>query len=405
MSKLTLVVPTYNRPAELSRLLTYLRNWQAQFPIVVLDSSASKHAAENARTCASIRDVRHETYAPDTHFYDKLANGVRRLVVTDAACLCADDDFVIPATLTAAAAALLADTSTSVAHGYYAQFTLEGSGRLTDLACSAPDIANNDPLHRVSTAMLHYEATIYGIHRTPVLLRLLEEAAAAPSLFAAELLTTVLAMAEGKARRLPLFTHARSIAPSHGARRWHPAELLATDPAHLVQSLQFLRSRLITQPDIDQSRIQVFDLALVAYLSDYTRPDAARRLARLALKGASTDELYEAGWSEFATMLQPSGWRAATRSSKPARWLKQRLANQPALRQKVMQVFRASRGMPTQVNISAPDGSATTVVLETPFVRALAGIGMEPFDARIVQLAEGLCRYASAGNSGRSRAA
>jgi glycosyltransferase domain-containing protein len=402
---LTIVVPTYNRPFELARLLAFLRLNCDDMAILVLDSSNTEAAVKNAETCSVTPNTVHRRYNEDVRFYDKLADGVQLHVRSPTVCLCADDDLIVPEIIRSAAALLMTEPTTAVAHGYYAQFFPgDEASSLTSIISTKGDVRGESPLQRAAQGFLSYEATIYGVHRTPLMSTILAEAAKAPNLFAAELSTMVLAMAAGDMRRRTHFSHARSIAPSVGAKRWHPAELLASEPDELLRAIAFLRDRLTAlHPSAPRWDLRAFDLAVVAYLSDYVTPNSARRVARLALDGGSVEELREAGWHEFAAMLQPAPLKAKLRNSAVARRLARQLEDRPVLRQKLATLARVGLRRSKRMSVAATKSRSRTVVLEPAFQRSLAELAMSPKGPEVKALSEAVASFAALSPTDRTQ--
>jgi hypothetical protein len=332
----------------------------------VLDSSGLDASAQVAAMCAAAGDTVHQPYPSDIYFYAKLADGVRRHVRTPAACICADDDFVLPEALAAAARLVLGDATVALAHGHYAQFVLDGGGRITSLTSARPEIVRSQAMHRVAEGLADYEATIYAMHRTEVLVEVLEEAAQAPNLFTAEILTAALALFRGAARRIDEFTHARNIAPSHGSKNWHPAELLATDPRLLIEGLAYIRDRLGARLGAEcETELKLYDLAVLAYVAGYVKPATTRRLARLALEGVSADQRRAIGWSDFVAAALPGGPLSRLRRSALGRWLVAALARYHGLDQAVRRLVRGGLRRSERVSIALPDGRTVPVVFES----------------------------------------
>ncbi|HRD77497.1 MAG TPA: TIGR00180 family glycosyltransferase [Hyphomicrobiaceae bacterium] len=373
---LTIVIPTYNRPADLGRLVRYIGTAIPAARAVVLDSSRGDAATGARSVCLAHPTVTYRSYPPEARFYEKLADGIDRFVDTDAVCLCADDDLLVGPGILDAARVIETDQTVAVAHGYYAQFTLHGGGgRLTGLGTIAPASTSSDPMARIAEGLLSYEATLYAVHRRELLIDILKEASSAPSLLSAELLTCVLALSAGRMHRVQAFTHARSIAPSHGYSHWHPAEALAVDPARLGAGLAFVRSRLLARhPELPDTRLRVFDLALFAYVASYVQPGTARRIARMAIEGAGDQQRLDVGWSAFTASLQPTRSMSAVRGSAPARWVKSRLAGHPEIRERLLRLMRnGARHVPTE-GVKLADGRLTTIALEAGFTERLASI-------------------------------
>lgn len=391
MNAVTIVVPTYNRPFELRRLLTYLIGSDDRIPIVVLDSSADAARLANEELCRRYAQVSYRTFDPAIVFYRKLAIGVADMVETPCVCLCADDDIVVPSGLRTAADAIVVDASIGVAHGYYAHFKLAEAVRITNLGYS-DRILDAQPFRRIAKGFLNYEATLYGVHKTSVMRTILEEAAGAPNLFTAEILTTALALGYGNEVRLGTFSHARNDAPSLTTRRWHPAEMLAVDPAGLVVSVAFVRERLIARFCPTSEGMRLFDHAALAYISDYMRPDASRRLAERVLNGDDPEVLRQAGWDEFAAMVQPSPRLAALRRSAAVKWLKNGMARHVSLRQAAAKLLTPRSAKDIKLAVDHPGGSRP-VYLEPAFYQRLPSISMDPDRPEVAQLATTMTIY------------
>lgn len=92
----TVVIPTYNRPKELGRLLNFLSSTGAVLPIIVLDGSKTDIANSNSSLCATFPDVLHQIYDAGLHLGIRLHQGLKS-VKTPYVVLCGDDDFVFPA--------------------------------------------------------------------------------------------------------------------------------------------------------------------------------------------------------------------------------------------------------------------------------------------------------------------
>src|SRR5258706_8484819 len=91
----TLLIPTFNRPDLLGRLLTYLSRQSARFRLFVLDSSSDADKAKNAETVSSVKlPIRHLQYDSGISPFDKFRIGTYT-VETQFVSLCADDDVVV----------------------------------------------------------------------------------------------------------------------------------------------------------------------------------------------------------------------------------------------------------------------------------------------------------------------
>lgn len=93
---LTILIPTYNRPKYLERVLTYFNNFKYFKPyIFVLDSSFENNKIVNEAIIKSFNNGKVKYYHFDSsiNFFTKLNFGIEK-IVTDYVALCADDDFL-----------------------------------------------------------------------------------------------------------------------------------------------------------------------------------------------------------------------------------------------------------------------------------------------------------------------
>lgn len=93
---LTIVIPTYNRPHYLERVISNFGCYQNQsFVIYVLDSSNEEIKQQNKKMIASFSqmNIKYLAYDPNTDVFEKLNDGIQA-AETEFICLCADDDFI-----------------------------------------------------------------------------------------------------------------------------------------------------------------------------------------------------------------------------------------------------------------------------------------------------------------------
>lgn len=89
---LTVVIPTFNRPAELARLLTFQHELGTTFRTLILDGSDEGPGEENRRFASQFANVEHHKFPRDFHPVTRVARGVD-LVRTPYLLMCGDDDF------------------------------------------------------------------------------------------------------------------------------------------------------------------------------------------------------------------------------------------------------------------------------------------------------------------------
>lgn len=176
--QLTVVLTTHQRARYLERLLRYLAGAGLKSKVLVADSSTegieiSKRAVAeaNAHFPCEYVDVGKVTWYRKCHL-------AFEMVKTPLVMLLADDDFVVPATLEAAAARMLADPSISIAHGRAMSLSLDhGPGidpMQTVRSRSRKHLVaeHESPVDRISHYLRNYASIFYSVARTPNQLRI-----------------------------------------------------------------------------------------------------------------------------------------------------------------------------------------------------------------------------------------
>ncbi len=300
----TLVIPTYNRPEQLARLLNYLEREQALFPILVLDSSTSQFKSEvkqiaQARAGLSIRYLEFdEAIKPFDKFYEGLCQ-----VETEFSQLCADDDFIIVPAINDCVTELKSNPLASVVHGYYFAFSereVQGGMDITHILYYSATIGSPQPLHRIKELFNHYQALTYGVYRTSILVKILRSIKSVEQILARELLASALAVVYGTAVRLPVFTHGRSMGPSQTYQYWHPLEWLFRTPQGLFTAYQEYKKTLVaeilslpTNHDSKESVEKMLDLIHLDYLLCHAPKEAFNFLLEKTLQGEKLDDIWQ----------------------------------------------------------------------------------------------------------------
>jgi glycosyltransferase domain-containing protein len=233
----TLVIPTYNRPALLKRLVQYYCKRAGPMNLLVLDSSRPEVAQENANVLASYGDcVRHVVFPGTTPLAAKLSQGLA-LVQTPYASLCADDDLVFPKRLHEAVAFLDDHPDYVCAHGLYFNFSQAGHDLNLMREYAGPSNEANHPGARIFRLLQKYESLFYAAFRTPDLRDIVSAAAALPTLHYQELFQSVAAMIKGKVRRFPKFYAARQSCPPAEPERekWQTYYWFADNPVEVLE--------------------------------------------------------------------------------------------------------------------------------------------------------------------------
>jgi len=305
--KFTLIVPTYNRTADLARLLTYLARLRVEFPILVLDSSEpAKHQANEDAVNKSGLNVSYETFDASVSPWEKFWRG-SELVRTPYCSICADDDLVLPASLGPIVQYLEAHADFSVAHGWYFTFYNNAHIGITSSVYRGASLDHVDPLDRLFAFFKNYEAVTYGVYRTEVMQNVLRDVQGLNSLLAKELLGGALAISQGKVARLPMIYYGRSLAPSQPYSHWHPLDFLISAPDGFYQDYAVYRTTLFNclktiaydnYPDAEL--ITLIDLIHFRYLSDYVKPRVMEYLTEQMMARKPKPEIMQGLWSVLA---------------------------------------------------------------------------------------------------------
>lgn len=167
---LTIVVPSFNRPAFLARLLGYYEACGAPFPLHILDSSHAAGADPRVRKLCAATQAAYRRYDAAMLPTLKIADGLQH-VTTPYVVLWADDDLMVPRGLAAGVGFLEAHPEFSVAHGRSGLFqtgVVQGRTALLGVqpypqrAYTAPQAAQ-----RVTECLTDYTTNLfYSVHRT-----------------------------------------------------------------------------------------------------------------------------------------------------------------------------------------------------------------------------------------------
>jgi len=298
----TLVVPTFNRSSDLRLLISYLQAQSAKFKILVLDSSKNSERAENKKIAkAAGLAIEYHEFDVETHPFDKFRAGIK-IVETPFCSLCADDDIPLLEGILKSVDRLKEDPTFSVAHGYYFQFAHQPNAiNLSNITYYTPSIEDADPVGRVHTLMRHYQALTYGVYRTPVLQHIFDAVRPVTSLLGRELLSSALAVVQGKIARVNCFYMGRNLGPSSGHVHWHPLEWSIKSPealfAEYVRYREILIREIRDRPDNKRAKEDIARLLDLIHLHYYVRhaPEESLDFAINEVSaGHSADEIFGA---------------------------------------------------------------------------------------------------------------
>jgi glycosyltransferase domain-containing protein len=303
--KYTLLIPTYNRPQLLQRLLRYLERERAAFPILVADSSKPETRAQNNRMVSAIDlNVTHAEFDETTDPYVKMRDGLK-MISTPYSSICADDDLVFVSAVQRCVEVLERDRSAAVVHGYYFNFHETETFNLSFVGYRGKSIDNPQALARLRTLFAAYEAVLYGVYRTESAQRAWRDVEMLNSVLGKELLTAGLSVISGKALRITDFYYGRSTGESFSYTGWHPHQILAQQPEALFAQYPVLRGRLIeslqeTEPSSNkETAIRTIDLVFLRYLEPYLGHDVLDLMLDLNMRGVDSGAIVKKVWDVF----------------------------------------------------------------------------------------------------------
>ncbi|MBI2495610.1 MAG: TIGR00180 family glycosyltransferase [Candidatus Omnitrophica bacterium] len=223
---LSLILPTYNRPGLLRRVLRYYEACQFPHRVLVADSSDAPAAEANRQIVEAVSramPVEYRRYDSALEVPMKLAEALEGIQSTYAV-IGSDDDFFVPSALERGVAFLESHPDYALAHGESAYFVLE-SDRIVSGRCVGVGrylqrtIDHASGSERLAAHLAQYTTTFYSVHRTEQLRRNWRRVAALPldHLFD-ELLPSCLSLIEGKSQKLDELYMVRQIHSAQTAR-------------------------------------------------------------------------------------------------------------------------------------------------------------------------------------------
>lgn len=164
----TIVIPTYNRPAYLRRILGYYDRIGIPLSVIVADSSSDRIKDLNRDICEACRNLEIQysgSYNSNLHLLSKVVDAVQQ-VSTPFVVLCPDDDFIIPRGMLAAMDFLSAHPEYKVAQGrgmiFYSatvmgvvQFGVPGMGITIDDASAEQRLIRHEEKYNPTFTSVH----------------------------------------------------------------------------------------------------------------------------------------------------------------------------------------------------------------------------------------------------------
>lgn len=356
-SKHTLVVPTYNRPDLLKRLVSYYASLEEGPNLLILDSSSADVVDANAKVLAEPRrKIQHMRFPQETQFASKLFAGLRS-VTTPYVSFCADDDLVFLTAIKKSMAILERESSAVSVHGLYINFREEG--QKVHITCEYGNPSNDAEQSgaRVFRLFQKYESLFYSLFRTEDLREIFAEVEKLPTLHFQELFQSVAALLKGKVINIEEIYAARRSGPEADPTRdkWQTYYWFMDDPAELMahyvsyrEALLDLHERKGFSSGVSRVEMQkILDASHAVYFSANCPPPYFWSILQHhwpdePFVKAGEQDLFETIKSQSSMSPRTSDARKRRRENRLLNWLKARLESrgEPSLTSEAADRFR-----------------------------------------------------------------
>ena len=213
---ITILIPTFNRPDYLRRILSYYNDYKIAHNIIVADSSSDENKQINNKTISSLPSINIsylDEYPSEINPYNKIINALEN-VNTKYCVFCADADFITPNGIKQSVDFLEHNPDFAVAHGYYISFHLEntenGQQFFSKSMYSRESITFPDAKERLTHHLSNYYPTFYAVHKVDMLQMVFKETLKfADDYRFGELLLSMLVLLYGKLKCLDILYGAR----------------------------------------------------------------------------------------------------------------------------------------------------------------------------------------------------
>lgn len=246
LQDLTLVIPTYNRPQFLIRLLNYYASKNSQLQFLILDSSNEENRALNRQAVNGLgKHARYLDFSSSIPVATKLLEGLKQ-VQTSFCAFCADDDLVFVEGLAEAQSFLKDHPAYVCVDGIYLNFNPQGQDLHLVIEYATKGMNADDAGARVFRLFQKYESIFYGVFRTRDAVKIFTGVSKNPSLHYQELFQATSALLLGKSHRLPVFYAARQHCdPADMTRdKWQTYYWFADNPREFVDHYLAYREEL-----------------------------------------------------------------------------------------------------------------------------------------------------------------
>jgi len=281
ISKCTIIIPTFNRPQYLRRILSYYNGFEENYNIIIADSSFDKIKQLNKIIISKIsnHDIHYiDKYSCDVNPYHKLADAINQ-AKTKYSVFCADDDFITPRGINQSMDFLEKNQDFTVAHGNYISFYLQINKKKKQKFYWTPGYPYNSIVFPDAESRLNYNfdsyyPTLYAVHRTDFLKMIFEETVkyTFDDRFG-ELLPSMLDLIYGKMKKIDILYSAREMIIDSAGRTSKNFKNFIKDGIYEKKYIKFktcLAEHLTnnSQLNIEESK-KIIDKAMSIYMKKY----------------------------------------------------------------------------------------------------------------------------------------
>lgn len=175
MSKLDLIIPTYNRIEYLKRILDYYQEYGKDFNFIVADSSNPVNKTKNKkliRSYSNLNILYIDKFSQNLVQSIKFAHMVK-YAKSKYVCFCADDDFIIPNAIRKCINFLEKNSDYVAAHGTYIGFYLHINILMSNkfwwnFRSSPNTISSSKPIDRLTSLLTNSHQVLWSVRRTNI---------------------------------------------------------------------------------------------------------------------------------------------------------------------------------------------------------------------------------------------
>ncbi len=211
--RFTIIIPTFNRPEYLRRLLEYYSRdgSDINFKIVIVDSSSEKNKSTNKGTIhyfSNLDILYFDIFSENIHPYIKQLFALGH-VDTEYCVVCPDDDFILINAINQAVDFFEKNPDYTCVHGRYIRFYLKGTNNYRfywHFTYNPESIVDSNPQTRINAYLACASNVLFATYKTKFLKMIMEESETyvTQDSFFGELLQSIIPFIYGKMKTLDI---------------------------------------------------------------------------------------------------------------------------------------------------------------------------------------------------------